>query len=413
MKNQLVYIIGITAWLFSGCSGETNKSSHEDSSKDLSKISMISTPASQGSGEPNLFTNEEGKVFLTWIEENEGFSQLKFSLLSGSAWDVPNVIAEGENWFVNWADFPSLAAKSNGKMAAHYLAKNGKDTFAYGVNLVFSSDEGMTWSNPIVPHETKTETEHGFVSLLPYEEGYFAAWLDGRNTGGGHGTANGEHQGAMSIRAAFLDNEGNLDQESLLDDKICDCCQTSAVFTGEGPIVAYRDRSDEEIRDISIVRWTGSGWSDPKVVHADNWVIPGCPVNGPVLAASDSNVALAWFTSPDQHSKIKLTFSKDAGETFGSVVQIDNGHPIGRLDMEMIEDGSVYISWMEAQGEIGQIMLAHYSGAGDLIDQFVLADNRSDRASGFPRMTRRGKDLIVAWRDIMNEPKILTARIGI
>lgn len=297
-------------------------------------------------------------------------------------------------------------------MVAHYLAKNGEDTFAYGVNMVFSSDHGQNWSNPIIPHETETETEHGFVSILPYNDGYIAAWLDGRDTGGGHGHNENGQEGAMSIRASFIGIDGLGQKEFLLDDKTCDCCQTSAAITSNGPIVAYRDRSDDEIRDIAVVRWTGNDWSQPRIVHTDNWLIPGCPVNGPVLAANGLDVALLWFTSPDQQSKIKLSFSTDGGESFGPPVQVDMGSPIGRLDMVMMNDGSVYVSWMEAEDEIGQILVAHYSNTGKMIEQMVIANNRSDRASGFPRITLNGSNIIVAWRDMMNEPKIATAIIS-
>ena len=43
-----------------------------------------------------------------------------------------------------------------------------------------------------------------------------------------------------------------------LDPKVCDCCQTAAAVTDDGPVVVYRNRSDQELRDISAIsppRW--------------------------------------------------------------------------------------------------------------------------------------------------------------
>jgi len=293
-------------------------------------------------------------------------------------------------------------------MAAHFLAKNGEGPYAYGVNMVFSSN-GTNWSDPTIPHETVTQTEHGFLSLLPYKDGFFGAWLDGRNTGGAHGHG----EGAMSLRGAFLDNKGNVKEEFELDDRICDCCQTTAVITENGPVVAYRDRSEDEIRDMSVVRWTGTEWTEPMTINADNWFIPGCPVNGPVLASNGDKLAAAWFTSPEQQSKINLSFSDDGGASFSEPMKIDLGNPIGRVDMIMLENNEVFVSWMEANRNDATIIVGRFNAQGAVEEPFVLAKNKSERASGFPRMTLAGDHILFAWRDLLGESSVRTARIKI
>ena len=35
-----------------------------------------------------------------------------------------------------------------------------------------------------------------------------------------------------------------------IDARVCDCCQTDAAMTSEGAVLIYRDRSDDEIRDL-------------------------------------------------------------------------------------------------------------------------------------------------------------------
>src|SRR5690606_40868449 len=64
-------------------------------------------------------------------------------------------------------------------------------------------------------------------------------------------------------------------------DLVCDCCQTSVALTSRGPLLFYRGRSPDEVRDVLVSRLEGNVWTAPRRVHADDWVVGGCPVNGP------------------------------------------------------------------------------------------------------------------------------------
>jgi hypothetical protein len=139
-------------------------------------------PAGRGSGQPNLAVSRDGRVHLSWIERlGEGRFSLRFSTMEKGGWSAPQSIAEGANWFVNWADFPSMVALPDGSLAAHWLVKSGPGTYAYDVNISRSFDGGKTWGKPFVPHRDGTQTEHGFVSMFAAKDGSLAAiWLDGR-----------------------------------------------------------------------------------------------------------------------------------------------------------------------------------------------------------------------------------------
>jgi hypothetical protein len=70
-------------------------------------VREIDSPAGPSSGEPNLFATADGRVFLSWIERTgEKRHALRFAVREGGKWSEPRVISEGDNWFVNWADFP-------------------------------------------------------------------------------------------------------------------------------------------------------------------------------------------------------------------------------------------------------------------------------------------------------------------
>lgn len=214
-------------------------------------------------------------------------------------WSEPKTVTHRENLFVNWADFPSAVALSNGTLAAHWLEINGDAAYQYDVKIAMSNDDGKTWGDPFIPHEDRSQREHGFVTLLPGQDGALTAiWLDGRN----YDTYASQDvvENAMQLRARAINSEGAMKSDSLLDARTCTCCQTSAVITEKDSIlVVYRDRSPGEIRDISIVRKAEGEWSAPYSVAQDGWHIEGCPVNGPAIDAKRGRTVVAWFTAAD------------------------------------------------------------------------------------------------------------------
>jgi hypothetical protein len=180
-----------------------------------------------------------------------------------------------------------------------------------------------------------------------------------------------------------------------LDNRTCDCCQTGTALTDNGPIVIYRDRSDEEIRDMSIVRFVDGQWTEPKTIYADNWKIAGCPVNGPRVDAIGNNLAIAWFSSPEGNANVRVIFSSDGGATFGESVKLDECKAIGRVDVVMLDDDNAMVSWMEG----AEIKAVKVNRDGTKGSSMSIASTSDARSSGFPQMTKSGNKLIFAWTD--------------
>ena len=360
------------------------------------EVKQITSPASDSCAEPYLFTDKNGTVYLSWIEKRGKESSLRFSVLANEQWSEPVIIASGKNWFVNWADYPVLATDGNKNLVAHFLEKSDTAKFTYDVKLVSSSDDGKSWSNSKTLNDDGLKAEHGFVSIVPYKEGFFACWLDGRKTAseesaGGHDG----HHGEMTIRAAMLDKNGNKINEWELDGRVCDCCQTSAAITSNGPVVVYRDRSNDEIRDMSIVRFVNDAWTAPKTIFPDDWKIAGCPVNGPRADAVGNNLAIAWFSMADKKGQVNLIFSTDGGATFNKPVRVDEGKPTGRVDVVMLNEKSAMVSWMEG----GSIKAIKVNADGTKGSPLMIASSSEKRSSGFPQMTKAGNKIIFAWTD--------------
>jgi hypothetical protein len=412
----------MAAILILGCSRSPRSTSSSEndlsaaSSKSPLVIRPIDSPVEGDNREPELNATPDGRIILSWVARlGAKRYALRTAIRDGNGWSEAHTVAEGENWFVNWADFPSVIGLRDGTLAAHWLVKSGSGTYAYDVNIARSKD-GKTWSKPIVPHRDNTQTEHGFVSLIPLSDGRLGAvWLDGRNM------KNMKHSDdeqapapeSMTLRYAAINADGQLSDESQLDERVCECCQTSASVTSEGPIAVYRDRSQTEVRDISFVRQNNGKWGTPQSVYADNWEINGCPVNGPAIAADARRVVVAWYTEAGDIPQVKAAFSDDSAATFRSPIQIDDGEAAGRVDVLLLPDGSALVCWMSGNAEGGSIKARRVRSDGTLGPPAVIAQTDISRSSGFPRMARLGDEVYFAWTEFGTPSRVRVATANI
>jgi hypothetical protein len=377
-------------------------------------VRELESPPGPGSGEPSLTLGPTGGALLTWIEpQGDKRHVLKFaSRAQGAAWSPSRVIAAGNDWFVNWADFPAMATLPDGTLFAHWLAKSGAGRYAYDVRVVVSRDGGTSWSAPIVPHRDGTQTEHGFVSMTPWgAEQMGIVWLDGRKTVNAAHSDQHHAQAEMSLMHSTVGREGRLGQETVLDGRVCDCCQTDAVQAKDATVVVYRDRTDKEIRDMSVVRFTEGRWSEPRPLAHDGWQINGCPVNGPAIAAAGPLVAAAWFAAPNDKASVKVTFSADSGATFGAPIVVDQGRPLGRVDVVLLDGGVALVSWLEQGEKSARLRVRRVHADGTSEEPSTVAESSGARSSGFPRMVRAGGEVVIAWRDAAEPPRVRTAAL--
>jgi len=364
--------------------------------------------------QPNLQVDGDA-VLLSWIEPADGGHRLRFARSASGIFGPARDIARGAHWFVNWADFPALQPLADGRMAAFVLVRNGDAPYAYDVRLAWSGNAGESWSPLAAVHDDGTPTEHGFAALWRWQDELGIAWLDGRNTAGAAADGDHGHAGMMSLRAARLSADGAKRGEWALDDSVCDCCQTAAAVTDDGPVLVYRNRADGEIRDIGILRWTGDGWSEARTVHADGWFMPACPVNGPAVVADGRELHVAWYTAAGGEPQLKVARSADAGASFESPAVIDTGADmLGRIAMARSGDG-LWLAWLREIPDTGRqaLMLRRLDPAtlqGEPARQ--VADIGGGRASGFPRMAVAGGWLHLAWTDVVERrPQLRGARM--
>ena len=412
-KIPTLFLIIVVLSVF-GCTAKRERD--QSRIKENLIIKRTESPAGVDSREPEMNSTRDGRIVMSWVEKTGPTRYaLRFAIRNEKGWSETRTVSEGDNWFINWADFPSVIASGNGTLAAHWLVKSGSSTYAYDVNISRSNDSGKTWSVPVVPHTDKTQTEHGFVSLLPLPDGRAGAvWLDGRNMK--DMKDEDEHAPSpesMTLRYAAIDADGKLSDEAQLDERVCECCQTAATLTSEGVIAVYRDRSDSEVRDIYTVRNSKGAWTSPSAIHADNWKINGCPVNGPAIAADNRRVAVAWYTQANDQARVKLAFSEDAGATFGEPVIVDDGQAVGRVDVLLLPDGSALVCWLSGTVEAGEIKVRRIANDGTLGPIASIAKTDISRSSGFPRMARLGNTVHFAWTEFGRPSYVKTAEADV
>ncbi len=361
-------------------------------------------PAGPGSAQPDLVRAPDGRLLLSWLESVPGRrTRLQYAeFLATGRWFGPKTVAIGNSFVVNWADTPHMLALPDGTLWLQWLQKAGAG-HAYHVALSSSRNDGLNWSAPLRPHTDDSATEHGFAALWPQGNDRLGiAWLDGRNMAAAEAGHAGHDTGAMTLRSAVFDAAMDTEGETEIDAKACECCQTDAAVTSKGALLVYRDRSDDEIRDIHATRFDGKAWTPAKPVFADNWKMPACPVNGPAVAAQGANAVVAWYTAAGDTPAVKLARSTDAGDSFAAPVLLDSGEAVqGRVDVAL-DDSGVWALWLREDGNGQSLMLARY--APDLSKQLEKVEvaklQGRGRGTGFPQLALRDGRAFVIWTDI-------------
>ena len=360
------------------------------------QTTVLPNPAGEASGSYSLAAGEEGVILLSWIEPVAAGHSFRFSELLEEGWSEPRTIAEGNDFFVNWADRPSMVAIEGDRLAAHWLVRNEKATghYGYGIRMAHSFDRGNTWREVFSAGLDNTEAYTGFMAFTREPGGFSGAYLTPE-------TVAGEER--MTLRMVRFHVDGHPLSDQLLDEVACDCCPLGMATSALGPLVAYRDRHldppNDDIRDITVRRRVREVWESDRPVHRDGWRINGCPVNGPAIAASGNTVAVAWFTLATGEPEMRIAFSGNGAEGFTLPTRFDEGAPGGYADMVLLDDGTAAILWLESGDDGGAVRLRRMTQDGLPSESILISTAPAGRDAGVLQMERQNDRLIVAWRD--------------
>jgi hypothetical protein len=383
--NKNVFVI-VAVLLFSACAKK--------------EIIITEIPFEFGvnNAEPSLVAHN-GNLSLSWLNSIRGKeATLFYTELENENWKAPTKIANGTDWFVNWADFPSNATNGNVLLTSH-LQKSATGTYTYDIVLNLRKLNGEIIKENFLLNTDGMKAEHGFVSVIPNEkDGFLITWLDGRNT---VKEMKESHHKAMTIRAAEVSNTGEIFNETQLDGRTCDCCQTSITMTQDGPIIVYRDRSKHEIRDIYFSQKKDATWSTPKPVFNDNWKINGCPVNGPKIVSNKKNTAVAWFTAAEEKPQVKVSFFDS--NVFEAPIILNDINAIGRVDVAFIDTDEVLVSYMESDENNTYLRCKRVAKNGSVSEAITISEISGARNTGVPQLEIVNGIVYVVWTTTINK----------
>jgi hypothetical protein len=172
----------------------------------------------------------------------------------------------------------------------------------------------------------------------------------------------------------------------------------------------YRDRTPEEIRDIVVRREHAGVWSEPVQAGPDHWEIAGCPVNGPAIAARGAHVAVAWFTAPNNRSRVRFAASVDGAGSFGPAVDLDTDEPLGHVGVALVDERTAFVTWWRPDpGGGSQLAARSVNFAGVAGPVRVIATSPSSRPDDVPQIAQAGSQLLFAWADSSDAQTIKTA----
>ena len=398
--NLLISLVA--TWALIACSESLGPSTFTPEPLDVAVNGHSQSPRLSGGN---------GDLMLSWLVPGEHGTTLRFSQYIEDQWSPARTVVENVNMFANWADLPSVVPLGNNRLAAHWLVQRPHNVYSYDIAVAQSNDGGQSWSTVFAPHSDGTPTEHGFVSMFPHAGKVGLIWLDGRKMAGEHDQDDPAATG-MTLRAAFADDDQTLQGEQIIDDFVCDCCQTDVALAMSGPVAVYRNRTAKEVRDISVARFVDDAWQPGRTIAADEWTIAACPVNGPSIVADGKFVAVAWFTAADG-PVVRVSTSADNGETFSTPTNVIDGNTLGRVGLAFLDDGDLAVSWSRT-GDSGsaEVLVRRVGRDGSLAPIVTVAA----RAAGFsvPQMVRVDDTLIFAWTGARDgDRRIASARLSI
>ena len=369
------------------------------------RVQVWPLPAAAGAASPDLSLAPGGRLLLSWMSRQPGRrNALQFASWSrdGGWQSQPRTIAVGQSLVANWADVPHLRATPDGALWVQWLQADPGNPSGYHAVLARSRDGGMRWEQMTRINDDAGPGEHGFAALWPIGgDRLGVAWLDGRAQAmAGHDHA-GVHAGAMQLRANAFDMDLGRGSDAVVDARTCDCCSTAAARTDKGIVIAYRDRSDAEIRDIATVAFDGKQWSAPRPVHADGWHMEGCPVNGPAIAANGGNMIVGWYTGANDEPRVQLARSTDGGAHFGDPLVLERGKQVDGRVAVALDANNAWALWLREEFGGSSLWLARL--APDLSaerERVKVATLRTrGGASGYPKIALRDGAAHIVWTD--------------
>ena len=381
------------------------------------RVETVDVPAPAGSIVPQTALMKTGDLVISRLEPraDKGY-RFRAARWNRHRWSDPVTIDDSTDIAMFTADLPGIAELPDGAWLAYWerMDRAAKDDpVATVIKLARSADFGRTWTQLPPPHRDDGAGEHSFLAPFSIGSELGLAWLDAKREHHTHSPASGptpasdEYFGAIGLRYASFRADGSQNADAFVDPITCECCPTSAAVTIRGPVIVYRDRAAPEgvrpediryetptVRDIHLVRFENGHWTEPRRVHADNWVFNACPDNGPAVDTVDNHVAVAWWTAVGNQPRAFVVFSEDAGDHFGPPIRVVAKAGEGQVTVAIAAQGrAAVVGWLE-----NHETWARWVGADGRVSQAVSLGHAPNH-SRLPRWITTNGGVVAVWTD--------------
>jgi hypothetical protein len=284
-----------------------------------------------------------------------------------------------------------------------------------------SDDGGRMFSEPSLVAGSDGPGNRGWESIAADSEGRVAAiWLDHRELASTSGApmTHAAHQheaghaghddGAMRAQLSklFFGRVGASGAQSITGG-VCYCCKTAMAVDGSGGIyAAWRHVYSGNVRDIAFSMSADGGrtFAGPVRVSPDNWVLDGCPENGPSLAVDDHRrIHIVWPTlmagvTESSDPTLGLFYAASAdGRAFTPRQRIPTEGVPRHPQIIAGSRGEILVAWDEQANGTRRVVLAKGTvdeGGRVQLGRQIIDDMAS---ASYPVLARGDRGALVAW----------------
>ena len=390
----------------------------------------------RSSGNPSIAASGQF-VSLAWtatIKDGAADVFVASSRDGGRTFGTPTAVTTGGGVSASGEQPPRVALVAReGRDPAIVVVWTSKGSTGTRLLSARSDDGGKSFAAPAAVTGSDAAGNRGWESIATDRDGeVLALWLDHRETATGKSVApmdHAEHQhleanqnkadgvARAQLSKLFFAKLAQSGSGRAIVGGVCYCCKTSiATDSANGVYAVWRHVYAGNVRDIAFTMSTDGGrtFGAPVRVSNDNWVLDGCPENGPAIAVDSSKqIHVAWPTlvpaaSPSSEPSMALFYATSSdGRRFTARQSIPTEGFPRHPQIALGPHGEAVVAWDERTEGNSRVVIAH--GTGDThgtvhFARQVVGDNAS---ASYPVIATAGDASVIAWQSGTTERTVI------
>ncbi len=294
-----------------------------------------------------------------------------------------------------------------------------------GTRLVSSrsDDGGKSFAAAAPVPGSNGAGNRGWESIDTAPDGAVVAlWLDHRDSSSAREKSGAmkhdEHQHLHSATPAdgvaraqlsrlFFATLDKADSPRSITGGVCYCCKTAIATDASGGVyAAWRHVYPGNVRDIAFTKSVDGGrnFTPPVRISDDNWVLDGCPENGPAMTVDrNRRIHVVWPTlvpgpTPSREPTMALFYATSQdGRSFTARQQIPTEGVPRHPQIALRDNGQLIVAWDEQARGTRRVAIARGSVDAKGIARFTRQPIGDTLRAEYPVIATVDDATIVAW----------------